>query len=58
MKQCLEEMELDLFGVVVREVAEVLVGAEVGAGWEAHVPGPGLVGIVSALIAELDYRMR
>ena len=49
-------MELDLPGVVVQEVAEVLVEVEeVPAGWEVTDPGLDPVGSVSALIAERDY---
>ena len=59
MKKCLEETELDLFGVVDREVVEVLVEeAEVRAEWEAHVPVPVLVGAVCALTAEQRYPIR
>jgi len=49
-------MELDLLGVVVQEVVEVLVEVEgVPGGWEVTDPGLDLVGIVSALVVELDY---
>jgi hypothetical protein len=52
-------MELDLFGVVVREVAGVLAEeVEVGAEWEAHALGPVLVGVVSALAVEPGYLIR
>jgi hypothetical protein len=59
VKLCLEEMELDLPGVVVQEVAEVWEGEEQGqAGWEVIDLEPVPVGIVSALIAELEYPIR
>ena len=59
MKLCLEEMELDLPGVVVQEVVEVQEeGEEVPARWEVVDLGLGLVGIVSALIAEPECPIR
>jgi hypothetical protein len=59
VKLCPEEMELDLPGVVVQEVAEVQEEeGEALAGWE--VTGLALVPvvIVSALIAEPGYPTR
>ena len=41
-------MELDLPGDLLKGVV----------GWEEPVPGPDPVGIVSALIVELDYPIR
>ena len=52
-------MELDLPGVVVREVVEVQEkGEEAVAGWEVTDLGLAPVEIVSALIAELEYPIR
>ena len=52
-------MELALPGVVAQEVAEVLAGEEEElAGWEVADPEPVPLGIVSALIAELEYPIR
>ena len=51
-------MELGLPGVVVQEVAEVLVEVEgVLEGWEVTNPGLDPAGAVFALIAERDYRI-
>ena len=51
-------MELDPPGVVVQEVAEVLVEVEgVLEGWEITDPGLDPVGSVFALIAERDYHI-
>jgi len=51
-------MELDLPGVAVQEVAEVLVEVEeVPGGWEVTDPGMDPVGSVFALIVERDYRI-
>jgi hypothetical protein len=59
VKLCLEEMELDLPGVVVQVVAEVWEGGEQGqAGWEVVDLELVPVGIVSALIVELEYPIR
>ena len=55
MKLRLEEMELALPGVVDQEAVEAQEEEEEGlAGWVVTDPGLVLVGIVSALIAELE----
>jgi len=52
-------MELDLPGVVVQEVVEVLVEVEgVPGGWEVTDPGLDPAESVSALIAERNYHIR
>ena len=51
-------MEPDLPGVVAQAVAEVWEEEEVLAGWEVINLAPVPAGIVSALIAELDYLTR
>jgi hypothetical protein len=59
VRLCLEEMAPGLPGEVVRAQAEALVeAARVPAGWEVVGLEPVPVGIVSALIVELEYPIR